>query len=154
VVLPGKQILHYEQSEDGVICAGKDTGCVMVDFSSRLDAEAAVQLATMTLERHQLRVVRNFDLRDALHAQDSPCTCPHHGTADCKCNYVVLLVYDRAPTPDRDASPAGRIVVHSHDGSTWFSVPTPAEEPQIRPDPQTDRRLLRALAEVVYEAAL
>jgi hypothetical protein len=125
----------------------------MADFDLRLDAEAAVQLATDALERHHLRVVRNFDLRNALQTQDSPCTCPHHGTADCECNYVVLLVYDRAPTPDWATPPAGKIVIHSHDGMTWLSVPAMAEEPQHHQGSQADRRLLRALAEVVCEAA-
>jgi hypothetical protein len=125
----------------------------MADFSLRLGAEAAVQLATTALERQQLRAVRNFDLRDALHSQNSPCTCPHHGTTDCQCNYVVLLAYDMAASTPR-AQPAGKIVIHSHNGTTWLSVPTADEGPQVAVDPRADRRLLRAVAEVMYEAAL
>jgi hypothetical protein len=105
------------------------------------------------LERHRLIVVRNFDLRDALHTQNSPCTCPHHGTADCDCNYVVLLVYDGAAV-SHGANPAGRIIIHSHDGTTWLSVPTTEDEARHRQQPQAETRLLRSVAEVMCEAAL
>lgn len=125
----------------------------MADFDLRIDAEAAVRLATDTLERHQLSVVRNFDLRDALQTQNTPCTCPHHETADCECNYVVLLVYDKATTGQRGL-PAGKLVIHSYDGTTWLSVPAADDGPQLRQDAQADQRLLRAVAEVMFETAL
>ncbi len=125
----------------------------MVEFSLRLDAEAAVQLATHVLEQHQLRVVRNFDLRSALQSQDMPCTCPHHETADCTCNYVVLLAYHVA-APGRRPQPAGEIVIHSHDGTTWLSVPAANDGRRVRIDRQADRRLLRVVAEVMAGAAM
>jgi hypothetical protein len=123
----------------------------MADFSLKLDAEAAVRLTTDVLEQHQLRVLRNFDLRDALESQQTPCKCPHHGTADCKCNYVVLLAYD-ATAPARSPQPAGEIVIHSHDGITWLSVPVDDLGRRVRHDPKVDQRLLRALAEVMFQA--
>jgi hypothetical protein len=125
----------------------------MVEFSLRLDAEAAVQLTTHVLEQHQLRVVRNFDLRNALHSQDTPCTCPHHGTAECECNYVVLLAYDMT-APGRRPQPAGQIVIHSHDGTTWLSVPAANDGRRVRKEPQADRRLLQVVAEVMVGAAV
>jgi hypothetical protein len=124
----------------------------MADFSLRLDAEQAVQLTTQVLEQHQLRAVRNFDLRDALHSQDITCKCPHHGTPDCKCNYVVLLVYT-VGAPDGLPQATGRLVIHSHAGTTWLSVPTSNEPPSLQNDPPTGQRLLRAVAEVMREAA-
>jgi hypothetical protein len=117
----------------------------MVEFSLRLDAEAAVQLTTRVLEQHQLRVVCNSDLRSALQSQDTPCTCPHHGTVDCRCNYVVLLAYD-AVAPGRRPHLAGEIVIHSHDGTTWLGVPTAEDRLGIRNGPQADQHLLRAVA--------
>jgi len=65
----------------------------------------------------------------------------------------VLLVYEKARAQDGVALPAGQIVVHSHDGTTWLSIPTAADKAQMRQNLLTDRRLLRALAEVVYAAA-
>lgn len=124
----------------------------MADFSLRLGPEAAVQLVTAALERQQLRAVRSFDLRDALQWQDCSCTCPHHGTPDCQCNYVVLLAHNMTAT-NPGVQPAGRIVIHSHNGTTWLSVPAPDEEPQVLGEGHADQRLLRAVAEVMYEAA-
>lgn len=121
----------------------------MSEFRLNMDAEVAVRVTTRRLEQHQLRVVRNFDLRDALHSQNSPCTCPHHGTARCKCNYVVLLAYDMGEPGRR---PAGKVVIHSHDGTTWLSVPATDDGPGIRHDFDADHRLLQAVAEVMYEA--
>lgn len=72
--------------------------------------------------RHQLvgaglRVVQTFDLQVARMAHpDFPCT--HHGTAECDCQMVVLLVYDR------EAEPA-TLVIHSQDGTTWLSLAGP-----------------------------
>jgi hypothetical protein len=125
----------------------------MADFCLRLGAGAAVQLATAALQHQQLQAVRSFDLRDALQSQNNPCTCPHHGTTDCQCNYVVLLAYDMAASHNR-AQPAGRIVIHSYDGTTWLSVPTPDEEPQVLANPHANRRLLHVIAEIMYEAAV
>jgi hypothetical protein len=124
----------------------------MADFSLRLNAEQAVQLTTHVLEQHQLRAVRNFDLRDALHSQDTACACPHHGTPDCKCNYVVLLVYAVGAPGDLPQA-AGRLVIHSHAGTTWLTVPTPNDLRNPSNDSRTSQRLLRAVAEVMYEAA-
>jgi hypothetical protein len=41
-----------------------------------------------------LSVLRTFDLQMARHAQTS-CPCPHHGTDQCDCQMVVLLVYQK-----------------------------------------------------------
>ena len=38
------------------------------------------------------RVVQTFDLHVARLAHPD-CPCPHHGTADCDCQMVILLVY-------------------------------------------------------------
>ena len=64
-----------------------------------------------------LRVTRSFDLQSARHALRDPkgCPCPHHGTADCTCQYVVLLV---------DAGDGSHLtlVAHGHDRETHLSI--------------------------------
>jgi hypothetical protein len=65
------------------------------------------------------RVVPTFDLQVARSAQHE-CTCPHHGTDECSCQLVVLLVYGK------NADPA-TLVIHAQDGKTWISMATPAE---------------------------
>ena len=71
-----------------------------------------------------LSVLRTFDLQLARHAQTS-CPCPHHGTGQCDCQLVVLLVYHRNLEPLA-------IVAHGYEGQTWFSV---VDSPQQRADP-------------------
>ncbi len=81
-----------------------------------------------------LRVVRTFDLHVARLAHTS-CPCPHHGTEQCDCQMVVLLVYgnDRQPVS---------IVAHGNNGQTWFSV---VDTPQQRANPRLEAVIRRAL---------
>jgi hypothetical protein len=81
-----------------------------------------------------LQVVRTFDLHVARHAHTS-CPCPHHGTDQCDCQMVVLLVYgsDRQPVS---------VVAHGHNGQTWFSV---VDTPQQRADPRLEAAIRLAL---------
>ena len=71
------------------------------------------------LARAGFRVVPTFDLQIARSAQHE-CTCPHHGTDECSCQLVVLLVYGKYPDP-------ATLVMHGQDGKTWISMATPVE---------------------------
>jgi hypothetical protein len=64
-----------------------------------------------------LRVTRSFDLQSARQALRDPesCPCPHHGTAECTCQYVVLLV-------DAGGDSRLTLVAHGHDGETHLSI--------------------------------
>ena len=81
-----------------------------------------------------LRVVRTFDLSDARHAH-AICPCPHHGTDQCDCQMVVLLVYGSGGQPVS-------IVAHGHNGQTWFSI---VDTPQQRADPRLETAIRLAL---------
>ena len=74
-----------------------------------------------------LQVLRTFDLQMARLAH-SECPCPHHGTDQCDCQMVVLLVYADSYRPIS-------LVAHSHDGKTWFSL---VNTPQQRADPRLE----------------
>jgi hypothetical protein len=82
-----------------------------------------------------LQVVRTFDLNVARHTQDS-CPCPHHGTEQCDCQMVVLLVYGTERQPVS-------IVAHGYNRHTGFSV---VDTPQQRADPKLEAVIRRALA--------
>ena len=57
-----------------------------------------------------MRVLQTFDLHDVrLDVED--CSCPHHGTQECDCDMVVLLVYGKEPQPMT-------LVLHGCDGQT------------------------------------
>ena len=78
-----------------------------------------------TLQRYGFTAVQSFDLRSALSAHPG-CGCPYHGTEQCTCQYVVLLVYPKA-----QGAQAGPIVLtlHAHDDLTQVALVEPAFEP-------------------------
>jgi hypothetical protein len=89
--------------------------------------ENAIDWVVQQINNAGLHVVRTFDLLVARHSQVS-CPCPHHGTDQCDCQMVVLLVYgsDRQPVS---------IVAHGYNSQTWFSV---VDTPQQRADPRLE----------------
>lgn len=90
-----------------------------------------------------LRVLQTFDLHDARVAV-SDCACPHHGTDECDCQMIVLLVYGEAPWP-------ATLILHSNDGRTWLSlINTPAQ----RADASIQTSIQRALLANPYEEGL
>jgi len=101
--------------------------------------DEAVQWASESLENAGLRVANSFNLQSARTAA-YPCTCPHHDTADCDCQMVVLLVYGS------DNRPA-TLVAHGHDGQTWLSL---VETPEQRPSPQLKEAIERALISPIH----
>jgi hypothetical protein len=76
--------------------------------------EAALQLTREQLSQAGLRLVQTFDLHTArLGLHD--CPCPSHGTRQCDCQLIVLLVYGEAAEP-------ATLILHGNDGQTWVSM--------------------------------
>lgn len=65
-------------------------------------------------------VEQSFDLRSAL-ALVPGCTCPHHGTALCNCQYAVMLVYGQT------SSPPITLVAHGRDNECWIALSDPPD---------------------------
>ncbi len=99
------------------------------------DCEQATTQATQLLSSAGLQAVRSFDLRSARTAH-AECTCPHHGTAECTCQFVVLLVYGQGGAPVT-------LVAHGHDGQTWLSV---VDTPQQPVDMKLAAKIAQALS--------
>lgn len=97
--------------------------------------EVAVEWLAEQVSQAGLSVMRTFDLQVARHAQ-ALCPCPHHGTDQCDCQMVVLLVYhvDQRPIT---------ITAHGYNGQTWFSM---VDTPQQRADPQLEAAIRRLVA--------
>ena len=121
------------------------------------NGETAAQAATEALTRRGLRVVRSFDLRSAM-ATHADCECHHHGTAQCACQFVVLLVYGDASTV-----PGGAPVVvtaHSRDAQAQVQIVRPTgmlrDLKAVRDDADTrpDTRLVEQVMAALFEAAL
>lgn len=97
--------------------------------------DKAISHATRFLEEKGLQVLRSFDLQVArsVHAD---CSCPHHGTEQCDCRMVVLLVY----VPGK---PPVTLVVHGHDGQVSFVL---VDSPQQSSDQQVVMSVRKILA--------
>ena len=116
------------------------------------NGETAAQAATEALTRRGFRVVRSFDLRSAMTAH-ADCECPHHGTAQCTCQFVVLLVYGESGAP-------AVITAHSRDAQAQVQIVRPTgmlrdlkavrDDANSRPDPRLVEQVMAAL----FEAAL
>jgi len=98
------------------------------------DSQTAIEQSMRRLELAGLQVVRSFDLKVA-RAAHMGCTCPHHGTDQCDCQMVVLLVYNQ------DGPPA-TLVVHGHDGQTQIAL---VDTPDQRPTSQLVEAIVRAV---------
>lgn len=103
--------------------------------------DAAVNWAAEQIQHAAMKVIRTFDLQAARHDQ-TDCTCPHHGSQECDCQMIVLLVYPAADQNLTDCQPLS-LVAHSHARRTWFSV---VDTPQQRADPKLSAAVRRALA--------
>lgn len=99
------------------------------------DWDKALSHATRILEEKGLQVLRSFDLQVArsVHAD---CSCPHHGTEQCDCRMVVLLVYVQGKPPVT-------LVVHGHDGQVSFVL---LDSPQQGSDQQVAMSVRKQLA--------
>src|SRR5512140_2678676 len=91
-----------------------------------------------SLEGLGLRLVETFDLQTARLALTG-CTCPYHGTADCDCQMVVLMVYGEAAAP-------AALMLHGNDGQTWVSLPETGA--RGAPDPLLEQALELAVRHI------
>ncbi len=101
---------------------------VMNDHSALImlaqPCDEAVEWLSRMVGQAGLSVLRTFDLQTARQAK-TVCPCPHHGTDQCDCQMVVLLVY-------QDVREPMALIAHGYEGQTWFSV---VDTPQQRADP-------------------
>ncbi|MEW5939676.1 MAG: hypothetical protein AB1750_08450 [Chloroflexota bacterium] len=96
--------------------------------------DEALQLAKRRLSLAGLRALQTFDLHAARHALHD-CPCPNHGTQDCDCQMVILMVYGETAEP-------ATLILHGNDGRTWFSI---ADSPSQRADRKLIANIQRSL---------
>lgn len=97
--------------------------------------EDAMTWVVQKLHALGLQTMVTFDLQVARHGHVS-CSCPHHGTDQCDCQMVVVLVYGRSSEP-------ANLIVHSHQGRTQFSF---VNTPQQNANVELEELLLRVLS--------
>lgn len=86
------------------------------------------------LSRAGLRAMQTFDLH-AARAGLHDCPCPNHGTEECDCQMVVVLVYGDAEAP-------ATLFLHGNGGQTWLSL---VDEPRQRVDSKLLATIKQAL---------
>lgn len=96
--------------------------------------DVAIDWVVQQITDAGMQAVRTFDLHVA-RGDHAGCPCPHHGTEQCDCQMVVLLVYRGEHQPTS-------LVAHGHNGQTWFSV---VDTPQQRADPHLETAIRMAL---------
>ena len=107
--------------------------------------DEALRWTKKQLSQAGLRAVQTFDLHTA-RAGLHDCHCPNHGTEDCDCQMVIVLVYGNTsdvstPLDTSVSTPLDTSVLtplntnpvtlflHGNDGQTWLSI---ADEPRQR----------------------
>lgn len=90
-----------------------------------------------------LQVTQSFDLQTARAALADPscCPCPYHGTTECTCQYLVLLV------SHQDVPPMS-LVLHGHDDWTHISL---SKSTNGAADEETEKRVRIALKKLAAE---
>ena len=96
--------------------------------------DEALQWARKQLVQADLRPIQTFDLHTARLAMHD-CSCPNHGTEECDCQMVVLLVYGKAAEP-------ATLILHGNNGQTWVSI---ANDPQQRANVKLAHSIQQAL---------
>jgi hypothetical protein len=96
--------------------------------------DIAIEQVTQQIRSLGFQVTLTFDLQEARHAHAN-CTCPYHGTEQCSCQLVVILIYGNGPRP-------ATLIAHGHEGKTWFSF---VDTPQQHTSQQMETLLLRSL---------
>src|SRR5687768_12190298 len=88
--------------------------------------DEALQWTREQLSQAGLRPVQTFDLHTARLAMHD-CPCPNHGTEECDCQMVVVLVYGKVAEP-------ATLILHGNNGRTSVSI---VNDPQQRVDAKT-----------------
>jgi hypothetical protein len=104
--------------------------------------DQTLQWTKVQLLEAGLHPVQTFDLRAArtgLH----DCHCPNHGTNECDCQMVVVLVYGKVEEP-------ATLILHGNDGQTWLSI---AEDPRQRPDTKLTAEIRQALEKTLVSTS-
>jgi len=106
-------------------------------FTLQKSTQATVSWTVGQLLACGLQVEQTFDLQAARLAH-AECPCPHHGTNNCSCQMVVLLVRFHGSQPVT-------LIAHGYDGQTNLSVAGTGNQ-------TLETKVFRALFPVIREA--
>ena len=84
------------------------------------NCEEVLRSVRETLTEAGFRAAQTFDLQIARQAH-LECKCPNHGTTNCNCQMIILLVYGKQEDP-------ATLILHSEEGTTGISLAGPASD--------------------------
>ncbi len=91
-------------------------------FTADRPYEQVLPWLKQRLSEAGLRVMPTFDLataRTGLGLDD--CPCPNHGTQECDCEMIVLLVYKKSDGP-------ATLILHGNNEQCWISLVNNAQQ--------------------------
>ena len=100
-----------------------------------ISCDKAVIWAIEKLELAGLQSIRTFDLQAARLAH-SDCPCPHHGTEQCSCQMIVLLIYHANTSPVT-------MVIHGSEETSWFYLINTLQQPVSHQQEKSIQDVLR-----------
>lgn len=103
-------------------------------LSTNCPCDEALPKINQQLKDAGLRTVQTFDLHSAMSGTHG-CSCPNHGTQECDCQMVVLLVYGVAVEPET-------LILHGDSQRTWISLTDTVSQNR---DPQLQITIQKAL---------
>jgi hypothetical protein len=112
-------------------------------LSVQCPCDEALPKVSRQLREAGLRTVQTFDLHSAMAGIDG-CSCPNHGTDECDCQMVVLLVYG-------DTAEPASLILHGNSKQTWVSL---ADSIFQHPNPQLQSSIQKALGQQECEFGL
>lgn len=96
--------------------------------------DQALKWTKEQLSQAGLHPFQTFDLYTA-RAGLLECHCPNHGTNECDCQMVVLLVYGKGEEPET-------LILHGNNGQTWLSL---VENPWQKTGTRLPAEIMQAL---------
>lgn len=82
-----------------------------------MGCDQVLPIIIKNLSQRGLKVLPTFNLH-SIRSNQQGYPCPHHGTEQCDCQMVVLLIYENRGEPIT-------LLLHGSDGRTKFSIDEP-----------------------------
>lgn len=110
-------------------------------LSTNCACDVALRKVSKQLKSAGLRTVQTFDLHSVMSGMHG-CSCPNHGTDECDCQMVVLLVYGNAEEPVT-------LILHGNRNQTRFSL---ADTALQDPSSQLQLSIQKTLDQQIFES--
>ncbi len=99
-----------------------------------MGCDQVLPIIIKNLSQRGLKVLLTFNLH-SIRSNQQGYSCPHHGTEQCDCQMIVLLIYENREGPIT-------LLLHGSDGRTSFSIDEP---PSIITSSENIKSIIQAM---------